>query len=476
MGTGLRRRSTRSCSRCCPTARSAASALEAEQIELAAFSAVPLADLDRISRVPGLKVYTNGYEGLTYQLVVEINHRRKELADVRVRRALAHAHRPRLRGEDDLPRLCQGRLDRPGAAIRQDLLRPRRARYPFDPARAEALLDEAGYKRGADGIRFRLKLLPAPFFNETKQFGDYLRQALRQGRHRCADRLERHAGASEGGLYRPRLRHRRGDAGLPPATRRSRPPSWLQSGLPAGVPFSNQYGYADPEVDGLIRDAASTIDDDERAELYKALQTEGGAGPAADQRRRVQLHHRGARHRRRTCRTIRAGRCRTGAACLGEAIADRLQAHARLFPWPRTEGAPHLPLLPKGTFPAEREKASTAVSPLLMTGMAIPRVLAVVLGRIAGAVPVLAIVPSASSFCCWRRRRGRGRRLSRRGGRGDAQRIAELRAAWASTVGRCSAWPPMPGALAEGDLGWSSAFERPVRDVVLERLPVTRSP
>ncbi len=33
-------------------------------------------------------------------------------------------------------------------------------------------------KRGADGNRFKLKLLPAPFFNETKQFGDYLRQAL----------------------------------------------------------------------------------------------------------------------------------------------------------------------------------------------------------------------------------------------------------------------------------------------------------
>ena len=50
--------------------------------------------------------------------------------------------------------------------------------YPFDPARADALLDEAGYKRRENGTRFSLKLLPAPYFNETKQFGDYLRQAL----------------------------------------------------------------------------------------------------------------------------------------------------------------------------------------------------------------------------------------------------------------------------------------------------------
>ena len=52
---------------------------------------MPLADLDRISKVPGLKVVTKGYEGLTYQLVVEINHRRKELTDMKVRQAIAHA-------------------------------------------------------------------------------------------------------------------------------------------------------------------------------------------------------------------------------------------------------------------------------------------------------------------------------------------------------------------------------------------------
>ncbi|TIU12693.1 MAG: ABC transporter substrate-binding protein, partial [Mesorhizobium sp.] len=74
-----------------PDRTSAASALEAEEIQLAAFSAVPLADLDRISKVSGLKVITKGYEGLTYQLVVEINHRRKELADLKVRQAIAHA-------------------------------------------------------------------------------------------------------------------------------------------------------------------------------------------------------------------------------------------------------------------------------------------------------------------------------------------------------------------------------------------------
>ena len=39
-----------------PDRAAAAGALEAEEIQLAAFSAVPLADLARIAKVPGIKV------------------------------------------------------------------------------------------------------------------------------------------------------------------------------------------------------------------------------------------------------------------------------------------------------------------------------------------------------------------------------------------------------------------------------------
>src|SRR5262249_55301830 len=53
-----------------PDRAAAASSLEAGEIDLAAFSAVPLADLDRIGKVEGLEVITKGYEALTYQLIV----------------------------------------------------------------------------------------------------------------------------------------------------------------------------------------------------------------------------------------------------------------------------------------------------------------------------------------------------------------------------------------------------------------------
>ncbi len=253
-----------------PDRAAAANALEAEEIQLAAFSAVPLADLDRIAKVPGLKVFSNGYEGLTYQLCVEINHRRKELSDVRVRRALAHAIdrdfvvRTIFRGYAAASQGPVPRYDRVFHA-------PDLAGYGFNPARANALLDEAGFVRDGAGTRFKLRLLPAPFFNETRQFGDYLRQAL------AAVGIDAQIVANDTPAHLKAVYTDRDfDITVASPVYRGDPAIsttiLFQSGLPAGVPFANQYGYASAEMDALIKQAAATIDDAERVRLYRAFQ------------------------------------------------------------------------------------------------------------------------------------------------------------------------------------------------------------
>jgi peptide/nickel transport system substrate-binding protein len=42
--------------------------------------------------------------------------------------------------------------------------------------------------------------------------------------------------------------------------------------VPAGVPFSNQYGYASATMDGVIARAARAVDPAERVELYRDFQ------------------------------------------------------------------------------------------------------------------------------------------------------------------------------------------------------------
>ena len=254
-----------------PDRAAAAGALEAEEIHLAAFSAVPLADLQRISQVPGIEVISKGYEALTYQLVVEINHRRKELADLKVRQAIAHAI-----DKDFVVKTIF--LDYATAASgpvphnSTEFFAPDLPGYAFDPARANALLDEAGYKRGDNGTRFSLKLLPAPYFNETKQFGDYLRQALAEiGID--AELVNNDAAAHQKAVYTD---HAFDLAVAPPVFRGDPAISTtilVQSGIPDGVPFSNQGGYKNAELDALIAKAAETLDPAARIALYRDFQT-----------------------------------------------------------------------------------------------------------------------------------------------------------------------------------------------------------
>lgn len=253
-----------------PDRGAAASALEAGEVQLAAFSAVPLADLDRVGKVPGLKVVTKGYEALTYQLIVEINHRRAELANPKVRQAIAHA----IDRDFVVDTIFLGYATPATGPVPKNAPEFHTADVPVyahDVAKANALLDEAGYARGKDGVRFKLDLLPAPYFNETRQFGDYLRQALAEVGI-DARVVNNDSAAHQKAVYTDHAF----DLAIAPTVFRGDPAIsttiLARSGVPAGVPFSNQGGYTNPAMDALIDKAAVTIDSAARTALYHDFQ------------------------------------------------------------------------------------------------------------------------------------------------------------------------------------------------------------
>lgn len=148
---------------------------------------------------------------------------------------------------------------------------PEAPEYAFDVDKANALLDEAGHPRGADGTRFSLRLLPAPFFSETRQFGDYLRQALAEigidvrivandtPAHLKAVYTDHDFDITVGSPVF------RGDPAISTTI-------LVQSGIADGVPFSNQGGYANAELDAIIAEAAETVDTEARTALYNDFQ------------------------------------------------------------------------------------------------------------------------------------------------------------------------------------------------------------
>lgn len=253
-----------------PDAGATAAALETGEIDLTAFSAVPLSDLRRLNSIDGVNVVTGGYEGITYAVTLEMNQRSGPLADVTVRRALAHAIDPSFiknvifRGYANtatgpVPKSAAGFYVADGPA------------YRFDQSEAERLLDAAGYPRRLDGTRFELRLRPAPWFNETRMTGDYVAEALKavgiDVRLVSADPAAHIAAVYSEHDF---------DLAIGSPVWRNDPSIsttvLYQSGLPAGTPFTNQYGYASAKMDALIADIATTLDPDERMALTHRFQ------------------------------------------------------------------------------------------------------------------------------------------------------------------------------------------------------------
>jgi len=139
--------------------------------------------------------------------------------------------------------------------------------YPFGRKRSESLLDEAGYKRGADGVRFPLKLVLINNGEDMPLLGTFIQQSLGSVGIRVEIVQLDVAGALTT-VYRDwnfdiatGWHQYRGDPAVSTTV-------WYRSGSPKGAPWTNQYGWQSDTVDALTDEAASEIDPAKRRALY----------------------------------------------------------------------------------------------------------------------------------------------------------------------------------------------------------------
>jgi peptide/nickel transport system substrate-binding protein len=253
-----------------PDAGAKAAALETGDIHLTAFSAVPLIEMARLDAIKGISVIRGGYEGITYHVTLEINHRRKELANPLVRQALNHAIDRNFIVDVVFLGFANASTG-PIPSTATDFYSDDVAKYAYNPARAGALLDQAGYRRGSDGTRFSLRLRPAPWFQMTRDTGDYVRQALQ-----AVGIDVKLVTADPGGHIKAVYTDHDFDIAIGSPVWRNDPAIsttiLFQGGLPAGVPFANQYGYDDPSMNSLIAAAAAELNRAKRIALYQDFQ------------------------------------------------------------------------------------------------------------------------------------------------------------------------------------------------------------
>ena len=254
-----------------PDATARAALLETGQAQYAPYSPVPLSDVARLRALPGLMIETRGYEWISPWLFLEFNLRKPELADVRVRRAIAHAV-----NRDVIARTVWHGFGKAAVStVPSSLARFHKAdvaQYPFDVKRAEALLDEAGHKRGADGMRFALSHDFLPYGDDYRRTGEYVRQALR----RVGIDLTLRSQDTPSYLRRVFAEYEF-DISSSWASSFSDPQIGVQrffwsKTINKGTPWTNASGYANPAMDQVIEAAQRSADPAERSRLFGEMQ------------------------------------------------------------------------------------------------------------------------------------------------------------------------------------------------------------
>jgi peptide/nickel transport system substrate-binding protein len=248
---------------------SRAAALETGAAHFAVRNPITFSDAARLQKLDTLVLDTNQYEPTSFWL--EFNLRDPVLGKLEVRQAIAHAV-----DRAALVKTVWGGygapLDGPVPSGVKEYFTRDLQQYPFDPAKAEKLLDQAGLPRKADGWRFKLVHDFIPFGDDYRRTGEFVRQALRR------IGIDASLGAKDLSTWsRDVFTNRQfqvisswgGWTADPQASLEIR---YGARGDRPGVPWSKASGYSNKEVDALLEQSRSGENPAQRVVNYKRLQ------------------------------------------------------------------------------------------------------------------------------------------------------------------------------------------------------------
>ncbi|WP_373990785.1 ABC transporter substrate-binding protein [Duganella sp. BuS-21] len=248
---------------------SRAAALETGAAHFAVRNPITFSDAARLQKLDTLVLDTKQYEPTSFWL--EFNLRDPVLGKLEVRQAIAHAV-----DRAALVKTVWGGygapLDGPVPSGVKEYFTRDLQQYPFDPAKAEKLLDQAGLPRKADGWRFKLVHDFIPFGDDYRRTGEFVRQALRR------IGIDASLGAKDLSTWsRDVFTNRQfqvisswgGWTADPQASLEIR---YGARGDRPGVPWSKASGYSNKEVDALLEQSRSGENPAQRVVNYKRLQ------------------------------------------------------------------------------------------------------------------------------------------------------------------------------------------------------------
>lgn len=229
-----------------------------------------LNDIPRLARHPRLQAQALPSAYLNNIAALEFNLGNRFFAQAGVRRAVAHALQL-----DFLNKAAYQGFAQPLASpvpptlapLHDASLRP----HVHDVARANALLDQAGFPRGEGGRRFAVTLdyFPTP---TLKLVADYVKAALSRVGIQVSVRSQ-----DLGGFVQRVYKQRDFDFEINGLGALFDPTVGVQrlyasADLGKGIPFVNAAGYRNAEMDGLLARAATETDEARRTALWHRVQ------------------------------------------------------------------------------------------------------------------------------------------------------------------------------------------------------------
>ncbi|MER8525037.1 ABC transporter substrate-binding protein [Mesorhizobium sp. M0814] len=249
-----------------PGARAAA--LETGEVDIGP-NPVAFADMERFKALPQFVVDSTvfAYSGPLHQLIINLEN--PILKEKKVRQAIAHAID--LDAVNAIVFYGYGQVSpTPISVVNKKYFDPDVKAATVDTALSEKLLDEAGFKRGADGIRFKLRLTNNPY--NPWGYADFLKQAL------AKIGIDAEIQKFDFGTYVKTIyTDRRWDLSTESCGNIFDPSAGAQrlywsKNIKIGLPFSNGAHYENPEVDRLLEAASVELDEAKRKQLFFKFQ------------------------------------------------------------------------------------------------------------------------------------------------------------------------------------------------------------
>ncbi len=251
-----------------PDSQSRGLALQTGQVVMTAANDIEPFDVPRFREQANLEITTKGWEYFSPLMWIELNHRVKPLDDVRVRQAISHA----IDRDFVLRRLWFGVGKIATSPIASTTRFYDKATHlpGYDPKRAAALLDEAGLKPNAQGVRFTIKHLALPYGEVWTRLAEYMRTALK------AVGIEVVLESTDAGGWAKRIADWEYETSINFLYQYGDPTlgverTYVSSNIKK-VTFTNTGGYQNPTVDALFTEAGTAADPAARQAAFSKVQ------------------------------------------------------------------------------------------------------------------------------------------------------------------------------------------------------------